>query len=160
MVDILIVYIDGLKGFPEAIEQVYPDAEVQLCIVHQIRHSLRYVVTKDQKCFMSDLKCVYRANTKEEAEMYLVELEEKWGKKYPLVIKSWKNNWERLSQYFKYPADLRKIIYRTNIVEGADRQMRKYTKTKGAFTSENALIKLIYCACQYTMRKWTRPIHN
>ena len=158
--DILIASIDGLKGFPEAIADVFPKTEIQLCIVHQIRNSLKYVVSKDQKPFMADLKLVYRASSKDLAEHHLLELEEKWGKKYPAVMRSWNNNWENLSQYFKYPEELRRIIYTTNIVEGFHRQIRKYTKNKGAFTSENALLKLIYCACQKVLEKWNQPMHN
>ena len=158
--DILIVSIDGLKGFPEAIMQVFPKAEIQLCVVHQIRNSLKYVVSRDQKAFMKDLKLVYKATGKDLAEHHLLELGEKWGKKYPAVIKSWQTHWEALSQYFKYPEELRRIIYTTNIVEGFHRQVRKYTKNKGAFTSENALVKLIYCACQKVLEKWNQPMHN
>lgn len=158
--DILIASIDGLKGFPEAIAEVFPKTEVQLCVVHQIRNSLKYVVSKDQKAFMKDLKLVYKATSKELAEHHLLELDEKWGKKYPAVIKSWNSNWEALSQYFKYPEQLRRIIYTTNIVEGFHRQVRKFTKSKGAFTSENALIKLIYCSCQKVIEKWGQPMHN
>jgi putative transposase len=158
--DILIASIDGLKGFPEAIAQVFPKTEIQLCVVHQIRNSLKYVVSKDQKAFMVDLKLVYKATSKDLAEHRLLELGERWGKKYPAVIKSWQANWEALSQYFKYPEELRRIIYTTNIVEGFHRQIRKYTKSKGAFTSENALLKLIYCACQKILEKWDQPMHN
>jgi putative transposase len=158
--DILIASIDGLKGFPEAIAQVFPKTEIQLCVVHQIRTSLKYVVSKDQKAFMADLKPVYRASSKELAEQRLLELDEKWGKKYPAVMRSWQNNWESLSQYFKYPEELRRIIYTTNIVEGFHRQIRKYTKNKGAFTSENALLKLIYSACQKILEKGNQPMHN
>lgn len=158
--DILIASIDGLKGFPEAISEVFPKTEIQLCVVHQIRNSLKYIISKEQKAFMADLKLVYRASSKEMAEHHLLELGEKWQKKYPAVIKSWNNNWEALSQYFKYPEELRRIIYTTNIVEGFHRQIRKYTKNKGAFTSENALIKLIYCACQKVMEKWDQAMHN
>lgn len=158
--DLLIASIDGLKGFPEAIADVFPKTEIQLCIVHQIRNSLKYVLSKDQKAFMADLKLVYRASSKDLAEHHLLELGEKWGKKYPAVMKSWNDNWENLSQYFKYPEELRRIIYTTNIVEGFHRQIRKYTKNKGAFTSENALLKLIYCACQKVLEKWNQPMHN
>ncbi len=158
--DILIASIDGLKGFPEAIAEVFPKAEIQLCIVHQIRNSLKYVVSKDQKQFMVDLRQVYQAANREVAEEYLLELGEKWSKKYPAVIKSWHTNWETLSQFFKYPQELRRIIYTTNIIEGFHRQIRKYTKSKGAFVSENALLKLIYCACQNVMEKWNQPMHN
>lgn len=158
--DILIASIDGLKGFPEAISEVFPKTEIQLCVVHQIRNSLKYVSSKDQKAFMADLKLVYRASAKDLAEHRLLELDEKWGKKYPAVIKSWQTQWDNLSQYFKYPEELRRIIYTTNIIEGFHRQVRKYTKTKSAFTSENALLKLIYCACQKMLEKWYQPIHN
>lgn len=158
--DILIASIDGLKGFPDAIANVFPKTEIQLCIVHQIRNSLKYVVSKDQKAFMVDLKLVYKATGKDLAEHHLLELEDKWGKKYPAVLKSWNDNWEALSQFFKYPEELRRIIYTTNIVEGFHRQVRKYTKSKGAFTSENALVKLIYCACQKILEKWNQPMHN
>lgn len=158
--DILIASIDGLKGFPEAIAQVFPQAEIQLCVVHQIRHSLKYIVSKDQKAFMLDLRKVYQAISRDEAEQHLLELGEKWSKKYPAVIKSWHTHWEALSHYFKYPEELRRIIYTTNIIEGFHRQIRKYTKSKGAFVSENALMKLIYCACQKVMEKWYQPLHN
>jgi putative transposase len=158
--DILIASIDGLKGFPEAIAEVFPRTEIQLCVVHQIRNSLKYVASKEQKAFMTDLKLVYKATSKELAEHHLLELNEKWGKKYPAVMRSWSNNWEALSQYFKYPEIIRRMIYTTNIVEGFHRQIRKYTKNKGAFTSENALNKLIYCACQKVLENWNQPMHN
>jgi putative transposase len=158
--DILMASIDGLKGFPEAIAEIFPKTEIQLCVVHQIRHSLKYVVSKDQKAFMLDLKLVYKATSKDLAEHHLLELGEKWGKKYPAVIKSWQANWDSLSHYFKYPEELRRSIYTTNRVEGFHRQVRKYTKSKGAFTSENALVKLIYCACQKVLEKWDQPMHN
>lgn len=158
--DILIACVDGLKGFPEAINTVFPKTEIQLCIVHQIRNSLRYVVSQDQKIFMSDLKVVYKADTKALAEEALLELDAKWGKKYPSVLRSWNNNWENLSHYFKYSSPIRKLIYTTNPVEGFHRQVRKYTKTKAAFTSENALIKSIYCAAMNIKKKWNKPIQN
>lgn len=158
--DLLLASIDGLKGFPEAIADVFPKTEIQLCIVHQIRNSLKYVLSKDQKGFMADLKLVYKATSLDLAEHHLLGLGEKWGKKYPAVMKSWNGNWENLSQYFKYPEELRRIIYTTNIVEGFHRQIRRYTKNKGAFTSENALLKLIYCACQKVLEKWSQPMHN
>lgn len=158
--DILIASIDGLKGFPEAIAQVFPKTEIQLCVVHQIRNSLKYVVSRDQKAFIRDLKLVYNATSKELAEHHLLELDEKLGKKYPAVLKSWQTHWEALSHYFQYPEELRRLIYTTNIVEGFHRQIRKYTKNKGAFTSENALLKLIYCACQKVLEKWNQPMHN
>jgi transposase-like protein len=158
--DILIASIDNLKGFAEAINTIFPQTDVQLCIVHQIRNSLRYVSSKDQRAFLKELKEVYRAATKDLAEEKLKALEETWGKKYPIVIKSWKVNWQRLSQYFKYPEHIRRITYTTNVVEGLHRQIRKVTKTKGAFSSELALTKLLYMAIQNIMKKWTQPVQN
>ncbi len=158
--DILIACIDGLKGFPEAIQAVFPKTEIQLCVVHQIRNSIKYVASKEQKNFMRDLKEVYRAPTKDLAEHNLQKLDEKWGCRYPMVTKSWFNHWENLSGYFKYSPEIRKLIYTTNPIEGFHRQVRKYTKTKGAFTAENALFKLVYCACQRIKEKWTMPLQN
>jgi len=158
--DILIACIDGLKGFPEAIASAFPKTEIQLCVVHQIRNSLKLVASKNQKEFMVDLKKVYQASSKNEAEYQLLALEEKWGEKYPMVIKSWNNNWEHLSSYFKYSADIKRLIYTTNPIEGFHRQVRKYTKTKGAFTSENALFKLMFCAIREISAKWNQPLHN
>ncbi|WP_264720174.1 IS256 family transposase [Wolbachia endosymbiont (group B) of Eucosma cana] len=158
--DILIACVDGLKSFPAAINSVFPNVEVQLCVVHQIRNSLKYVSSKDVKVFMNDLKKIYRATSKEIAENYLLELEEKWGEKYPLVVKSWQNNWESLSGYFKYSGPVRRLIYTTNPIEGLHRQIRKFTKTKGAFSSINALYKLVYCAIRKVEEKWTMPVHD
>lgn len=158
--DILIACIDGLKGFPEAINSIFPRTEIQLCIIHQIRNSLKYIASKNQKEFMTDLKEVYQANSKDLAESKLLELEEKWGKKYPLVLKSWNNNWHNLSGYFKYPAEIRKMIYTTNAVEGLHRQIRKVTKTKGSFTSKAALEKLIFLVIKNIAKKWVMPIPN
>ena len=158
--DILISCIDGLKGFPEAINTAFPHTEIQLCIVHQIRNSLKYIASKESKLFMKDLKLVYQADTLEMAEHHLLELAEKWGKKYPIVIKSWQDNWDNLSAYFKYSKEIRKLIYTTNPIEGFHRQVRKYTKNKGAFTSENALFKLIFCAINRITTKWNKPIPN
>ncbi|GFQ72501.1 probable transposase for insertion sequence element ISRM3-like [Trichonephila clavata] len=155
--DILIACVDGLKSFPAAINSAFPKAEVQLCIVHQIRNSLKYVSSKDVKVFMNDLKKIYRATSKEIAENYLLELEEKWGEKYQLVVKSWQNNWENLSGYFKYSGPVRKLIYTTNHIEGLHRQIRKFTKTKGSFTS---LYKQVYCAIKKAEEKWTMPISD
>ena len=151
---------DGLTGFPEAIKGVFPKTEVQLCIIHQIRNSLKYVASKNQKEFMKDLKEVYQAPNKDTAEYNLLRLEEKWGEKYPMVIKSWQSNWEHLSHYFQYSGEIRKLIYTTNAIEGFHRQVRKYAKTKGAFTSESALFKFIYCAIQKIAEKWTAPLQN
>lgn len=158
--DILIACVDGLKGFPEAINASFPKTEVQLCVVHQIRNSLKHVASKSQKEFMVDLKTVYQADTRDLAEYHLLQLDEKWGKKYPMVIKSWQSNWNNLSTYFKYSKEIRKLIYTTNPIEGFHRQVRKYTKTKGSFTSENALFKLVFCAIKQITAKWNMPIPN
>ena len=158
--DILIACVDGLKGFPEAINSLFPNTEIQLCIIHQIRNSMRFVASKDQKEFMADLKEIYRASDKNLAETNLLKLNDKWSKKYPIVISSWNNNWENLSAYFKYDEHIRKIIYTTNAVEGLHRMVRKYTKNKGSFTSENALLKLVFCAYKKILGKWTQPIQN
>ena len=158
--DILIASVDGLTGFPEAIASIYPQTEVQLCIVHQIRNSLRYVASKNQKAFMVDLKRVYRAASLGEAEVALDELESLWGEKYPIVIKSWRTKWEHLSAYFKYPHDIRRIIYTTNSIEAVHRQFRKLTKTKGGFPNNDSLLKLLYMGIQNASKKWTMPIQN
>lgn len=158
--EILIASVDGLKGFPEAINSIFPKTQVQLCIIHQIRNSMRYVASKDYKEFIKDLKKVYQAMSKDEAEDNLLKLEEKWGKKYPIVINSWQNKWENLSYYFQYPKEIRKIMYTTNIIESVHRQFRKLTKTKGAFPNENSLLKLLYMGVQNAQKKWTKPIHN
>jgi len=158
--DMLIVCIDGLKGFEEAIQSVFPLSEVQSCVVHQIRNSLKYVASKDQKPFMADLKLVYQATTKDVAEQNLAALGDKWGKKYPIVIKSWQDNWHKLSTYFKYTEEIRRIIYTTNTIEGFHRQVRKVTKTKGAFPNDDALLKLVYLAHRNISKKWTQPLHN
>ena len=158
--DILIACIDNLKGFPEAIESIFPQTEVQLCIVHQVRNSLRYVASKDQKVFMKDLRRVYTVANRETAEQRLTELGERWGKKYPLVIKSWNDNWERLSAFFKYSKDIRRVIYTTNIIEGFHRQLRKVTKTKGAYPNDIALMKVLYLAYSEIAKKWTMPLRN
>lgn len=158
--DILIACVDGLSGFPEAIRSVYPDADVQLCIIHQIRTSMKYVASKNQKEFMKDLKPVYKAETKAAAEMALDTLEEKWGDRYPVVINSWRRKWADLATFFDYPADIRRTIYTTNAVEAVHRQFRKLTKTKGAFPNENSLLKLLYAGIQNASEKWTMPIQN
>lgn len=158
--DILIACIDNLKGFADAIETVFPKTEVQSCIVHQIRNSFKYVSTKDSKAFMADLKTVYQATSKEVAEQNLQLLDQLWGKKYPVAVQSWQNNWHRLTPYFEYPEAIRKVMYTTNIIEAFHRQVRKVTKTKGAFTSDTALLKLIYLATQRMVDKWSNPINN
>ena len=158
--DIVIACVDGLKGFPEAIESIYPETEIQHCIVHQIRNSLKYVASKNQKAFMTDLKCVYKAATLNAAESALDELDNKWGEKYPMVIKSWRSKWPTLSAYFKYPDYVRKVIYTTNAVEAVHRQFRKLTKTKGGFANENSLLKLLYAGIMKASERWTMPVQN
>jgi putative transposase len=158
--DILIASIDNLNGFAEAIENIFPKTEVQLCIIHQIRNSMKYIPWKDYREFMKDLKEVYQAGTLELAEHYLNELEQKWGKKYPVVIKSWRNNWTRLSQYFKYPEQIRRLIYTTNTVEGYHRMVRKVTKSKGAFTSDMAMLKLVYLATLNFKKRWINNLRD
>lgn len=158
--DILIASIDNLKGFDEAIRTIYPYTEIQTCVVHQIRNSIKYVASKDQKAFITDLKPVYQADNESQALAQLEVLKEKWGKKYPIVISSWENNWLKLSTYFKYPEGIRRLIYTTNTIEGYHRQIRKVTKNKGVFTSDMALLKLIYLATERIQKKWRMPLAN
>jgi putative transposase len=158
--DILIACIDNLNGFANAIESIYSRTEVQLCIIHQIRNSLKYLSWKDLKEFMKDLQPVYKAPTEESARGQLDKLETLWGAKYPKVIESWRKNWHRLSRFFQYNKDIRKIMYTTNIIEGFNRQLRSVTKSKGAFQSEEALMKLLFLVQQNICAKWNRPVHN
>jgi transposase-like protein len=158
--DILIASVDGLKGFSEAINSIFPQTVVQRCIIHQIRYSMKYVGSKYQKEFMADLKKVYKAPTKNAAEKALLELEERWKEKYPLVINSWKNNWEELSAYFQYSEPIRRIIYTTNTIEGFNRQIRKITKTKGGFNNDDSLKKLVYLIYKDISKKWNKSISN
>lgn len=142
--DILIASIDNLKGFSQAIEAVFPKTKVQLCIVHQIRNSLKYVPYKDRKAVVSSLRDIYQANDKEQAEKALARFDEQWSKKYPYIMKSWLENWQRLSQMFEFPDKIRKMMYTTNIIESFNSQLRKVTKSKRVFTNDQALIKLLY----------------
>lgn len=158
--DILIACTDNLTGFSDAIKSVFAETTVQTCIVHQIRNSLKYVASKNQKEFMKDLKRVYQAVSKDQAEVELENLNSKWGEDYPIVIKSWRDNWEKLTAYFQYSDSIRKIIYTTNTVEGYHRQIRKVTKNKGVFTSDTALEKLVYLAYRNIRKKWTMPLSN
>ena len=158
--DILIACIDGLNGFKEAIKAVYPNTEVQRCIIHQIRNSSRYLSYKDIKEFNADLKLVYTAVNEDAALQALSSLEEKWGDKYLLAIKSWRNNWEELSTFFKYPPEIRRIIYTTNAIEGYNRQLRKVTKTKTAFPTDEALLKILYLATIDITKKWVQSIRG
>lgn len=158
--DILVACIDGLKGFPDAISAVFPKTQVQLCIVHQIRSSLRYVPEKDKKSVAADLKPIYQAINQEVGYEKLLEFEEKWGKDYPLSVKGWLDNWGNLSTYFEYAPDIRRAIYTTNAIEAMHRQIRKVTKTKGAFTSDTSLMKLFFLVVKEVSKKWTMPIRN
>lgn len=156
--DIIIACIDNLKGFAEAIETIFPQTEVQLCVVHQIRQSTRFVAWKDSRKVMKALKLVYRAPSKEEAERNLALLDQEWGAKYPAMIKSWLNNWERLSNYFKYPKEIRRIIYTTNIIESFHSQLRKVTKSKRVFPSDMSLFKLLYLIQGNLKENWEFPM--
>ena len=158
--DILIACKDGLTGFTEAINTVFPYTEIQLCIIHQIRNSLKYVSYKEQKVLMADLKKVYQALTIEEAEMAFDEFKDKWGKKHPIIIRSWENNRIELTTYFKYPHEIRRMIYTTNAVEGYHRQLRKVTKTKTAYPTDESLIKIIYLATMDISKKWNMPVRE
>lgn len=158
--DILIVSVDGLTGFSEAISVAYPKTEIQRCIVHQIRSSTRYVSYKDVKAFTAALKPIYKAPTEEAALEALDEVERDWGSKYPASIKSWRDHWDELATMFKYPEEIRRIIYTTNAIENFNRQLRKVTKTKGAFASDDALLKQLYLVTIQTTDKWTMPIKD
>lgn len=158
--DILICCIDNLKGFTEAIEAVFPKTDIQVCIIHQIRNSKKFLSYKDSSSFNKDLKSIYQAANLPEAELALDSFEKKWKKKYPLVIKSWRKNWHHLTRFFDYSKSIRKIMYTTNIIEGFNKQLRRITKTKGAFTSEMALLKLLYLAQNDITAKWTGPQNN
>ena len=158
--DILIASKDGLTGFSEAINAVFPRTSIQLCVIHQIRNSMKYVSYKEQKAVMTDLKKVYQALTLEEAEFSFELFKEKWDKKHPIVIKSWENNWQELTTYFSYPYAIRRLIYTTNTVEGYHRQLRKVTKTKSSFPTDDSLRKIIYLATQNISKKWTMPLQN
>ncbi len=158
--DILIACVDGLKGFPEAIQSVFPDTNVQLCIIHQIRNSFKYISWKDQKEFIADLKGVYKATNEELGLEALNEMYNKWGNKYGMVLDSWMNNWDNLSTFFNYEERIRKLIYTTNTVEGFNRQLRKVTKTKTVFPNDDAVLKAIYLATNDISKKWTSPYSN
>ena len=153
--DILIACVDGLIGFANAIEAVYPQTQIQQCIIHQIRSSTQFVSYKDIKALIADLKLVYKATTEESALLNLELFDEKWGKKYPKIAISWKNNWSRLSTYFKYPQEIRTLIYTTNTIEGYNRQLRKVTKNKSVFPTDDSLLKMLYLATQDITKKWT-----
>ncbi|MBV7276986.1 IS256 family transposase [Clostridium sp. PL3] len=158
--DIVLACMDGLKGLPDAIKAVFPEVNIQNCIVHQIRNSMKYIPSKDIKAFMKDLKCVYQAVNETMASQSLQSLEAKWGDKYPIVIQSWNNNWGNLSTYFDFPQEIRKIIYTTNALEGFNRQLRKFTKIRTVFPTDDSLTKALYLATEQIMVKWTSPRAN
>ena len=158
--DILIACMDGLSGFKEAVLAVFPKTQIQRCIIHQIRNSLKYVSWNDQKKFMVDLRQVYQAPTRESAEANLLKLNETWGDKYAVAIRSWQIHWDDLVTYFQYPAEIRRLIYTTNSVENYHRQLRKVTKTKSIFPTPEAARKLLYLAHRDILKTWTMPIQN
>ena len=158
--DVYLFCVDGLTGFREAIEAVYPKAGIQRCIIHQIRYSTRFVSYKDIKALMADLKLVYTAVTEDEALNNLIRFKEKWSKSYPSCVKTWEDNWDILSTFFAYPAEIRKIIYTTNIIEGLNRQFRQITKNKPSFTNDESLRKMLYLASQNIVNHWTVVCRN
>lgn len=158
--DVFLAAIDGLTGFKEAIQAVFPQTKVQRCIIHQIRNSLKYVVWKDRKAFVADLKTVYQAATREKAQSNLSRLEQTWSGKYGAAVRSWQNNWDDLTTFFEFPKEIRRLIYTTNTVEGYHRQLRKVIKNKGSFPTEQAVRKLLYLATMDITKKWTAPIQN
>lgn len=158
--DILIISVDNLVGFNEAIKASFPKTEIQKCIVHQVRNSVRYVSYKDLKKVTADLKPIYQSASETLGRMELQAFNEKWGAKYPLIVRSWENNWAELSTFFKYPPEIRKIIYTTNTIESYHRQLRKVTKGKSIFPNDEALLKSLYMATQDVLRKWTGRIQN
>jgi len=158
--DILIICVDNLSGFSEAIAACYPKTEIQKCIIHQIRNSTRYVSYKDLKKVTADLKPIYKAATEDGALLELDRFEEIWGAKYPLIVRSWRNNWSELSTFFKYPPEIRKLIYTTNMIESYHRQLRKVTKGKSIFPTDEALLKMLYLATMDVTRKWTGRVQN
>ena len=156
--DIFIACMDGLTGFKDAVLAVFPRAEIQRCIIHQIRNSLKYISWRDQKAFIVDLKAIYQAPTREAAEGNLRKLHENWSSQYALSVRSWENNWEDLATFFDYPADIRRMIYTTNTVEGYNRQLRKVTKSRGSFPTAEAVRKLLFLANRDIVKKWTNPM--
>jgi len=158
--DIFIGCVDGLKGFPEAMEAVFPATQVQLCLVHMVRHSLSYVGWKERKLVAADLKAIYRAATVAEAERALAAFEAKWDRKYPSIGKSWRTHWPELITFLKHPAEIRKAIYTTNAIESLNRSLRKISKNRGVFPNQESLLKLYYLALERIAKKWTMPIHN
>jgi transposase-like protein len=158
--DIFIACVDGLKGLPEAITAVFPNAEVQLCILHMIRNSFKYIPEKHSKEFIDDLKLIYRAETESKAEDGLIKLREKWEQKYPLAVRPWQNHWNNVKTFFKFPDEIRRIIYTTNAVESLHRQFRKTTKSRAVFPTDDSLFKLLFLAVQGLSEKWTMPLQT
>jgi putative transposase len=158
--DIFIACVDGLKGFPEAIEAVYPQTAVQLCVVHMVRHSLNYVSWKMRKVVAADLKTIYSASTADDALLRLEEFADQWGQDYPTIVKSWRSNWQRIVPFFEYPPEIRRIIYTTNAIESVNMSLRKVTKSRGSFPSDEALLKLFYLALNNISKKWTMPLRD
>ena len=158
--DIFIACVDGLKGFPEAIETVFPHTQVQLCLVHMVRNSLKYVSWKQRKEVAADLKAIYQAPTAEQAEMELMAFEEKWDETHPSISQSWRKNWERITPFFAYSPEIRKVIYTTNAIESLNMSLRKVTKNRGSFPNDEAMIKLLYLALNNIAKKWTLPIRD
>ena len=158
--DILITATDNLNGFTETITNVFPESKTQICIVHQIRNATRYVVWKDKKAFTSDMRAIYNAPNKQAAEAALNDFEETWGSKYSYAIKSWRVNWEELTVFFEFPIEIRKIIYTTNLIENLNGKIRKYTKNKLSFPTDDAVMKSVYLAIHESTKKWTMPIRN
>jgi putative transposase len=157
---ILIACVDGLKGFPDAINTVYPEAKIQLCIVHMVRHSLKLVPWKDYKAVTADLKSIYQSVTEQEASLELERFAHKWSDKYPQISKSWRSNWENLTTIYDYPADIRKVIYTTNAIESLNSVIRKSVKTRKVFPSDDAALKVVFLAIEAASKKWTMPIRN
>lgn len=155
--DILIASVDGLKGFPEAIESVYPDTEIQLCIVHMVRHSLKYVSYMDRKAVASDLKKIYTADTSSSALQYLKDFKKKWDNVYPTISKSWEKNWDRLTHFLEYTDDIRRVIYTTNAIESLNMSLRKILKNRFSFSNDDAALKLLYLSLNNISKKWTMP---
>lgn len=158
--DILVTVTDNLTGFTDGIKTIYPKSDTQICVVHQIRNSCKYVVWKDKKAFTSDLKNIYKAINKKQAKIALEEFRITWGTKYPYAVKSWDNNWENLTVFFSFPVEIRKIIYTTNLIENLNGKIRKYTKNRMAFPTDDAVQKAVYLALKHVTNKWTQPIHN
>jgi putative transposase len=158
--DIFIACVDGLKGFPEAIETVFPQTQVQLCIVHMVRNSLKYVSWKQRKEIASDLKAIYQSPTAEQAEMELTAFEEKWDATHQSISQSWRRNWERITPFFAYSPEIRKVIYTTNAIESLNMSLRKVTKNRGSFPNDASMFKLLYLALNNIAKKWTMPIRD